>query len=85
MQPARLETPLLDRIDAALRERGLDPNDPHAGDDELWAPEDLPGAGWRHDERPDGSAFPGLLFGLFVGAAAWLVVGGVVYAAYNSF
>ena len=37
-------TPLRDRIAAALAERGLDPDDPFAGDDELWAREDLPAA-----------------------------------------
>ena len=81
MQPTAPETPFLDRIHAALRERGLDPNDPLAGDDELWAPEDfLPDAARRIDEQPDGSALPGLLFGLFVAATAWLALGGVVYA-----
>ena len=33
-------TPLRDRIAAALAERGLDPDDPFAGDDDLWAAED---------------------------------------------
>jgi len=85
MQHAPPVTPLLDRINAALRERGLDPGDPLAGDDELWAHEDLPGAEWRHDEQPDRSVFPGLLFGLFVAATAWLALGGVAYAASNAF
>jgi hypothetical protein len=84
MQHPPSETPLLDRINAALRERGLDPDDPLAGDDALWAPEDLPAAERSPDEQPDGSALPGAVLGLFVGATVWLVLGGAVYALYNT-
>ena len=84
MQQAPSETPLLDRINAARRERGLDPDDPFAGDDERWAPEDLPPSDRPRGEQPDGTALPGVLFGLLVGATAWLALGGVAYAILNS-
>ena len=60
-------TPLRDRIAAALAERGLDPDDPFAGDDQLWAPEDLPAAATTRQDQPDMSV-PEITLGLVRGA-----------------
>jgi hypothetical protein len=61
-------TPLRDRIAAALAERGLDPDDPLAGDDELWAPEDLPAAANTRRDQPE-SRLPESALGLIRGAS----------------
>jgi hypothetical protein len=75
MQQAPPITPLLDRINAALRERGLDPDDPFAGDDARWAPED--------HEQVDGDAVPGLAFRTIAGATGLLALGSLAFAIYN--
>jgi hypothetical protein len=57
----------------------LDADDPFAGDDILWADEDLP----QTDDASWLWFFHGLLIAAVLSAVAWLAVAGTLYFAYR--
>jgi hypothetical protein len=59
----------------------LDPDDPFAGDDLLWAEEDL--AGWTADDGSWLTFSYGLTFAVIASALLWLAIAGSAFFVYQ--
>ncbi len=60
---------------------GLDPDDPFAGDDLLWAEEDR--AGWAADDGSWLTFSYGLMLAVIASAFLWLAITGSVFFVYR--